>query len=182
MKITGSATFVLSEVIWKENSLVPVNFPENEKVLAEEFIGYYQSENFDRIALEQNGQDLRVTIALCTLGENESWEHVAKEQEVRGNGWSGASLTLWKLYVQNRKEALPETVILPGTLYLTDDMTQWVPLAHHRPIISLLGGVRGSETKVLMKPLAILSLATSMTIGRAKIHTVLISKKETVKT
>lgn len=182
MKITGSATFVLNEVVWKENSLVPANFSESEKVLAKEFIEHYQSENFDDISLEQNGQEMRVTVALCTLGENESWEHVAKEWEIKEGGWFGASLTLWKLYVQNRKEALPETVLLPGTLYLTDDMTQWVPLAHHRPIISLLGGVRGSETKVLMKPLAILSLAPSMTIGRAKIHTVLISKKEILKT
>lgn len=169
MKIECSKTFVLNETVWRENELVPSDELDE---MATSFIQYYKDWNLDRLAFDQRGQEISVTLALCVLEEKESWKDVAKK--IAEDDWSGASLALWKLYAQDRRDAIQEIVMLPGTLYRDDDFVEWVPVVRHRPVISIIGILRGSETKISMK--------RSIEIGLAKTRTMLISKTEVLKT
>ncbi len=169
MKIERIETFILSEIVWRENILVPEN---NRDETSKEFIRCYQIGNFEKIEPELMNPEISISIALCILEEKETWRNVSSE--LKDDGWSGASLLLWKLYVQDKKVAMPDSVMLPGVRYRDDDITEWFPVVHHRPIASLFGVLRGSETRVSMK--------SSMTLGLAKSRTVLISKTEILKT
>ena len=176
MKIEGSKTFFLNEIVWLENELVPSDELDG---MSEYFIQYYKDWNFDKLAFDQRGQELSVTIALCALDGNESWKSVVSE--LMGEGWSGASLAFWKLYTQDERNPLPENVTLPGTLYRDENIEEWVPVVINRPVISIIGILRGNQTKISMKPSSALNLPSS-TQGSAKVRTVLISKTEVVKT
>lgn len=169
MKIERSETFVLNEIVWRENILVPEN---DRDEVSTEFIRCYQTGNFENIEPEPVCQEISIAIALCILGEKETWRNVSSE--LKKDGWSGASLLFWKLYVQDKKAALPDSVMLPGVRYRDDDIIEWFPVVHHCPIVSLFGVLRGSETRVSMK--------SSMTLGLAKSRTVLISKTHITKT
>ncbi len=169
MRIERSETFILSEVIWRENVLAP--YDEHDEV-SNDFIRCYKMAHLFISPPKQTEDDMLITIALCILEEKERWKTAGSE--LKKDGWSGSSLFFWNLYVQDKKVALTDAVILPGTLYRDDEIIEWVPVAHHRPIVSILGGLRGSETKISMKP--------SMSLGFSKSRTVLISKTEVIET
>lgn len=169
MKIERSETFVLSEIVWRENILMPNN---DQDEVSSDFIRCYRTTGLCPIEQKQTDQELLVTIALCILGEKENWK--IAYAELKKDGWSGSSIFFWNLYVQDKKVAVSDSVILPGVLYRDDELIEWVPVVHHRPIVSMLGVLRGSETRVSMK--------SSMTLGLAKSRTVLISKTDIIKT
>lgn len=169
MKIERSETFVFNETVWRENILVP---NDDRDEVSNDFIRCYKTTGLCTPEQWHEDQEILVTIALCILGEKESWKVVSSL--LKKDGWSGASLFFWNLYVQDKKVAVPDSVMLPGILYRDDEIIEWVPVAHHRPIISMLGVLRGSETRISMKH--------STTLSLAKSRTILISKTETIKT
>lgn len=171
MKIEGVEKFVLNEVAWRENILVPAHGKTESLSTTEEFIRCYKSGRLHEYALDQRGQEVSVTVALLVLSESESWRIASKK--IQSDGWSGASLAFWKLYVQGKRKPLPDAVILPGTLFWDDEFHEWVPAVTHHPIISLLQTLRGAETRIAMKSSSILT--------RAKSRTLLISKTEALK-
>ncbi|MGB2580447.1 MAG: hypothetical protein WBC83_02025 [Minisyncoccia bacterium] len=169
MKIERSETFVLSEIVWRENILTK---NDDRDLVSDDFIRFYKTAGLCIPEQKQEDNDVLITIAICILGEKENWK--VASAELKKGGWSGASLFFWHLYVQDKKIAVPDTVMLPGILYRDDEIIEWVPVVRHRPIVSILGILRGSETKILMKP--------SMTLGLAKSRTILISKTDIIKT
>lgn len=171
MKIEGIETFILNEVVWRENILVPTYTKTESVAVTEEFIRHYMSEKLHNDALDQRGQEVAVTVALCVLEESESWRSALKK--IQSDKWSGASLAFWKLYVQDKRKPLSDAVLLPGTLFWDDDFHEWVPSVTHHPIISLLQTLRGAETRLTMKRSSILT--------RAKSRSVLISKTNILK-
>lgn len=168
MKIERSETFVLSEIVWRENILTP---NDDRDEVSNDFIRCYKTGGLCIQTPEHPTKEVLITIALCLLEENEDWKTVSAV--LKKDGWSGSSLFFWNLYVQSKNIAVPDTVILPGVLYRDDEIIEWVPVVHHRPIVSILGALRGSETRISMKH--------STTLGLAKPRTVLISKTETIK-
>lgn len=176
MKIYGEKTFILNEIDWLENEIIPLDELDE---MSSYFIQYYKDWNFDKLAFNQGGQELSVTIALCTLDEEESWKSVSSKLD--SDGWSGASIAMWKLYVQNERSSLSENVALPGTIYRDENIEEWVLIAINRPVISIIGILRGNETRISMKPYSSLNLQSSAQ-GSVKIRTLLISKTEVLKT
>lgn len=169
MKIERSETFVLSEIVWRENILAP---NDDRDEVSNDFIRCYKTAVLCIPKQEQVDHGILITIALCVLDEKENWKAVSAE--LKNDGWSGSSLFFWNLYVQDKKVAVSDSVMLPGVRYRDDDIIEWFPVVHHRPIVSLFGVLRGSETRVSMKP--------SMTLGLAKPRTILISKTDIIKT
>lgn len=167
MKIEKSESFILDDIVWRKSALVPSN-EENEQ--AKEFIRYYKTYGLTD-ANKQYPERIKVTTALCTLGENETWESAAKE--LKNGGWFGSSMIFWELYTQGKKTAIPNSVALPGVRYRDDEFVEWFPVVHHEPLVSFFGSLRGSKTKIKMKQ--ILSLEDKKQI------TVLISKIEILK-
>lgn len=169
MKIERIETFVLSEIVWRENILTP---NDDRDEVSNDFIRCYKTAGLCIPAQEQPAKEVLITIALCILEEKEDWKTVSAE--IKNDGWSGSSLFFWNLYVQSKNIAVPDTVMLPGVLYRDDEIVEWFPIVHHRPMVSILGALRGSETKISMKH--------SMTLSLAKPRTILISKTDIIKT
>lgn len=165
MKIKDSRTFVLNETVLHENLIVPVD--ELDSIVME-FIGHYRAGKFGNIARETRGEDVLVTVAICYLDEDENWKTIISELEKEG--WAGASLVLWSLYVQDNKNVAQETVTLPGTLYRDDDFVEWVPLVRYSPRIFLKTATE------------IVSMKLSSSLRTSKARTFLISKTEVIKT
>lgn len=165
MKIEESKTFVLSETVLRESLLTPVD--ENDKT-ATDFIKYYQIGKFGNIDRAPRGEEINIIIALCSLTENDKWKNVTVE--LKEKGWACASLVLWSLYVQDRRDAVPDTVTLAGTLYRDDNFMEWIPIVRYRPRYFLK-----TSTEVL-------SMKLSSSLLTAKVRTILISKIEVLKT
>ncbi|MDO8604731.1 MAG: hypothetical protein Q7K40_05065 [bacterium] len=176
MRIEQAETFVIGEIVWGKNSLVA---KKRKGGVEQEFLRCYEEENFKDLAFDQGGQELSLTLALCYLEEGENWREVATK--IKENGWSASSLAMWKLYIQERRNAFPGSITLPGTIYRDDNFFEWIPVVQHRPVISFFGHFRGSETEVSMKPSVVLGMTPSETAGLAKSRTVLISKTNVLK-
>lgn len=172
MKTEDEKTFILNKLVWRENVLVPLD--KLDKV-AREFIRCYQVWKSNNTPDELAGHEINVTIALCILEENECWRDVALE--LKKENWFGATLVLWNLYVQDKKDAISSTVTLPGTLYRDDDLIEWIPLVHYNPL-----HFHRNVIEFSMKPSAILGVSPSTVLGLAKTRTFLISKTKILKT
>lgn len=164
MKIMDSRTFALNETVLRENLIVPVD--ELDSVVME-FIRNYKAGKFGNIARETRGEEVTVTIAICYLNENENWN--ASILELEKDGWAGASLILWSLYVQDNKQVAEETVTLPGTLYRDDDFVEWVPLVRYSPRIFLKTATE------------IVSMKLCSSLRTSKARAFLISKTKVIK-
>jgi len=154
MKIDHCETFLLNEVVWRESILVPTN--EGDEV-AKDFIKCYQSNNWNDIVCELRGKETKATIGLCTIEEKENWKIIAKE--LQKEGWSGASLPLWQLYIQGKKNVCANSVTLVGVRYRDDKFIEWVPLVHYTPRFFLK-----NATEISMKPSSTLTLAKARTV------------------
>lgn len=164
MKIEDEKIFILNKLVWRENILVPLS---EEDEVTMEFIRYYQEWKSNNVANEFRGYKIRVTIALCIIGENELWNDVS--QELKGDGWSHSTLVLWNLYVQDREEAITSVVILPGTLYRDDDLIEWVPIVHYNP-------------RLFHRNILEVSMKHSLGLAHTKQRTILVSKTKIIKT
>lgn len=164
MKIDHGETFLLNEIIWKESILVPTN--EGDAV-AKEFIKCYQSNNWKDVVCELRGTKVTVTIALCNLEEKDNWKIIAKE--LQKDGWSGASLTLWQLYVQGKKDVGANNVTLAGVRYRDEQFVEWVPIVHY-------------TSRLFLKSATEISMKLSSTLNLAKARTILIAKTNVLKT
>lgn len=164
MKIDCCETFFLNEIVLKESLVVPTN--EGDEV-AKEFIRCYQSNAWKNIALELRGEEVESTIALCNLEEKDDWKIIAKE--LQKDGWSGASLTLWQLYVQGKKDIGANNVTLAGVRYRDEDFVEWVPIVHY-------------TSRLFFKSATEVSMKLSSTLNFRKARTVLIAKFNIIKT
>ncbi|HAS84525.1 MAG TPA: hypothetical protein DCS23_00405 [Candidatus Yonathbacteria bacterium] len=165
MNIADSRTFILSETILGENPVVRTNRMDT---LVTDFIRAYKAEKFVYNTYLPNNEDASIIIALCVLEEKESWKSVASE--IKKDGWSGASLMLWSLYVRDKIDVGNNTVTLPGTLYRDNNLIEWVPLVRQHPRMF----AKMATEIVTMK------LSSSLSTPKARI--VLVSKIEERKT
>ena len=165
MEIKDSKTLVLNETVLHKSLLVPVN--ERDATVTE-FIRCYQTGKFGNIERAPRGEEMSITIALYVLTENDEWKNVLTK--LKEESWSPASLVLWSLYVQDTKEAVTDTVTIPGTLYRDDDLVEWIPLVRYRPRLFLK-----TATEVL-------SMKLSSSLQTAKSRTILVSRIEVLKT
>ena len=165
MKIEDERTFILNETVLRKSAIVPVDEKDATVV---EFIRYYQTGKFGNIERAPRGAEINITVAVCTLTENDKWKNVLAE--LKEESWSPASLVLWSLYVQDRKEAVMDTVTIPGTLYRDDDFVEWIPLVRYRPRLFLKTATE------------ILSMKLSSSLQTAKSRTILVSRIEVPKT
>lgn len=155
MKIEHSKTFTRYREMELKDILVP---HQDGDEVSKGFIKDYRENFFD-----QTTTPITINIALCILGENESW--TAAASILKKDDWVGASLAVWRLYVHDKKEVSATTVTLPGTRYRDDDIVEWVPLVHFQP-------------RFLFSNATEISMRLSTTLGLAKPRVVLISKIE----
>lgn len=164
MKIEDEKIFILNKLEWRENILVPLN---EEDEVTNEFIRYYQEWKSNNVTNELGGYKISVKIALCVIGENELWDDVSRD--LKCDSWSPSTLVLWNLYVQDREDAIPSVVILPGTLYRDDDLIEWMPIVHYNP-------------RLFHRKIIEVSMKHSFELAHTKPRTILISKTKIVKT
>lgn len=127
--------------------------------VTQDFIKNYHHKKYIRV-------DIPITLALCILDKNESWSTAVPS--LKNDGWSGASLSEWHLYVYNKKGPDLGAVTLPGVRYIDDNLVAWVPVVkyHSRTFFK-------SATEISMK------LSETLTIAKPRI--VLIKKIEVLK-
>lgn len=165
MEIEDFKTFILNETVLRKSHLVPVDEGDSNVV---EFIRYYQDGRLGNIERAPYGEEINITVALCSITENDLWENVITS--LKEKSWTPASLVLWSLYVQDRRTAVPFTVTLAGTLYRDDDFMEWIPIVRYRPRYFLK-----TATEVQ-------SMKHSSSLHTAKARTILISKIVVTKT
>lgn len=153
MKIEHGKTFTH----YREMNLkdILVSHQDGDEV-SQGFIKDYREDFFG-----QTTTPTTIDIALCTLGENESW--TAAASILKKDGWVGASLAVWRLYVNDKKEVSATTITLPGIRYRDDNLVEWIPLVHFHP-------------RFLFRNATEISMRLSTTLDLAKPRVVLISK------
>lgn len=167
MKIEQVKKFVLSGVYPGKILLVPAEKTAATVRISSEFIHFYQAMNLQRIALEQGGEEIKLTLALCNTDKNESWMEASKD--LQNDGWSGASLSMWQLYIKDGKSAPLCSVVLTGMRYRDDDFVEWVPLVHYQP-------------RTFLRDVTEVSMKRSCSLSLKEARCVLISKTEILKT
>lgn len=141
MRIEHSRTFVAGKVVEIKSILTP---SDDRDKTTQDFIKNYHQRKYFRV-------DTPITLALCTLEKNESWTDVARK--IKGDGWAGASLSEWELYVHDKKNTIG-TVTIPGVRYADDNLVAWVPVVKYRSRAFFK-----SATEVSMKRSASLMIA-----------------------
>ena len=152
MKIEHSKIFTLYGIEGERDILVP---REDGSEVATEFIKSYNEKFFDQAIFP-----ITITIALCALEETEKWSTVSKA--IKEEGWAGASLALWRLYISD-KNVQVNTVSLPGVRYRDDNFVEWVPIVHFC-------------ARILFKNATEISMRLSTTLDLPKPRIVLVSK------
>lgn len=142
MKIEHSRTFAAGKVVEIKSILTP---SDDRDKTTHGFIKNYHQKKYFRV-------DTPITLALCTLEKNESWTDVARK--IKDDGWSGASLSEWELYVHDKKNAVFGPVTIPGIRYADDNLIAWIPVVKHRSRTFFK-----SATEVSMKRSASLTVA-----------------------
>lgn len=153
MRIEYGKTFATGKVVEIESILTP--FDDRDKT-TQDFIKNYHRRKYLRV-------DIPTTIALCILDKNESWTDVARK--IKCDGWSGASLSEWELYVHDKKNVVFGAVTIPGVRYADDNLIAWVPVVKHRSRAFFK-----SATEVSMKRSASLTIAKSRIVLIKKIE------------
>lgn len=152
MRIEHSRVFTEGKVVEIKGLLVP---SDDRDKTTQDFIKNYHQKKYFRV-------DTSITLALCSLDKNESWVEVARK--IQSDGWSGASLVEWDLYVQDKKNVAFGFVTIPGVRYVDDNLIAWVPVVKHRSRTFFK-----SATEVSMKRSASLAIAKPRTILIKKI-------------
>lgn len=155
MKIEHKKKFVINEIKLKTRALFPADELDNT---ANDFIRYCKGGELGKIGRVPDGCEIIVSVALCFLGENESWRDISPD--IKNEGWFGASLIMWNLYTEYQKINPSETIILPGIRYRDDDFFEWVPFVNYSR----------KGTKVLMKPYTSLPYTKSRVFLISKIE------------
>lgn len=165
MKIEQEVTFHYEGEKTPEDKLIPRNWNDEKAKL---FIALCEEKQiYPETILQEVPVVGSITLALCTLNENETWSTVARELEKEG--WQGASLSFWRIYIQKKCDIGSTTVILPGARYRDENFCEWVPFVSY-------------HTRIMRKPATKISLKELCSIDIQKVRTLLVSKVELLKT
>ena len=163
MKIENVRTFDLGAISLGKTIFVPREKSKETVKVSKEFIETYQSGRFDNLNLYLNDMGSNLILGLCVM-EKESWVEVAKDIKKK-EGWVGASLVMWQLYIMDGRDAPMGTVTLTGVRYRDNELIEWVPLVHY-------------QSRRFLRDATEVSMKRSSSLYNLESRTVLVSKIE----